>query len=111
MTKLGLIALFSIFSVSAAQAVLPPYWERVREMEDILNNGSISNIIQKGKPSSSGVVNSLEFRGYSPDGAAYKVISGKCSLNVNVIYQHTSSPILGPAQYELSWDDQMTCTD
>jgi hypothetical protein len=92
-----------------SQAALPPVYERSREIADIVGHSGILNVITdvryRGK--ASGMIDSIAYVGNGQN-VMYQVTSGSCSLTVTLVSK-SETPIVGPWQYNIFWEKEMTC--
>lgn len=83
-----------VFACSkAAFALLPPYFQSVKEIEQILTDERLHDILGSGEP-----IMEIQKMGNS-----YLIVTSKQSLRVNVIYQPSERP--GPAHFELQFEE------
>jgi hypothetical protein len=75
-----------------ASAALAPYYERTREMGEILSSPEVMSKLGTQNP-----IIGIEV--VAP--AAYRVRSAQCSVEVTLVSQSTSVPIPGPWQFSI----------
>jgi hypothetical protein len=81
---------FTLFATAtAAQAALPPYWQRARELTAILENSDVARELDEAP------ITRIEAT--SED--RYRVSSGNCTVDVQLIGKARSNP--GPRLFDL----------
>ncbi len=77
-----------------ASAALPPYWQRVEEMERIMNDARVQEGL-RGR-----MINSIEYIGED----LYRVKTDECTMEVGIIPDGKKQPEgwVGPRQFDLS---------
>ncbi|HKU97246.1 MAG TPA: hypothetical protein VJR58_18315 [Vineibacter sp.] len=79
--------------VGAAQAALPPYWQRAREIEAIANSTDVANKLGKAP------IDQID----RPSEDLYRVRAGTCTLEVRIVDDATSKEPgwAGPRRFKL----------
>jgi len=77
----------------SAQAALPPYWQRVKEIEAIANSADVANKLDKAP------IDQIE----RPSNDLYRVRAGNCTLDVRIVDDgSTKEPgWAGPRRFKL----------
>lgn len=79
----------TLLLTTAAQAALPPYWQRVREIQAILDDGDVGRALREAP------IDRIER--IAED--RYQVQAGPCTLEIRVIGESRSDP--GPRKFHL----------
>lgn len=77
----GVTALLLLTAATAARAALPPYWQRLRELQAILDSNELSEKLQ-GHP-----IDRIE----RPGDDLYRVQAGPCTLDIRIVDDPASS--------------------
>lgn len=86
----ALVMVFACFQT--AFALLPPYFQSVKEIEEILQDQRLHDLLGSGQPI-------LEIQKV---GSSYHILTMKYFLKINVHYIPRGMP--GPAQFELEFE-------
>ena len=78
-------ALLLLTAAIAAQAALPPYWQRLREIQAILDSNDLSDKL-RGNP-----IDRIDRSGAD----LYRIQAGSCTLDVRIV--DDPAPSSGPA--------------
>ena len=87
-----------VLAALPAFGALPPYHQRMSEINAILDHADLEDLVTT-TPGSSGVVDGLEYFKKGPDGPVYLLRSGKCQGKVAVDY--IDSGKIGPQEFEV----------
>lgn len=71
----GVTALLLLTAAIAAQAALPPYWQRLREIQAILDSNELSDKL-RGNP-----IERIERHGDD----LYRIEAGPCTLDIRIV--------------------------
>jgi hypothetical protein len=106
-----LFSLVALTMGTSAMAALSPYYQRLAEVKGILEAADLEAIVSDAKvTASSKVVDGVEFVAGLRNGVSYKVVTGKCTLDVNVEYlPPPAKPWAGPQEFKVNLDKQLNC--
>jgi hypothetical protein len=85
----GTAAALLLTAATAAQAALPPYWQRVHEIQAILDDGDVGRALREAPIDR--IERTAEDR--------YQVQAGPCALEIRIIGESRSDP--GPRKFHL----------
>ncbi|WP_343716451.1 hypothetical protein [Inquilinus sp.] len=74
-TAAGITALLLLAAAAEAQAALPPYWQRLRELQAILDSNELAEKLQ-GHP-----IDRIE----RPADDLYRIQAGPCTLDIRIV--------------------------
>ena len=86
---IGLSGLIAV--VSAANAALPPYWQRTREIERIVSDQQVQQALQASP------IVSVTWTGND----RYEVRSESCVVTVTIIDVPQEKPLAGPRNFDI----------
>jgi hypothetical protein len=82
-----------VAATAGAQAALPPYWQRVVEIQAILDEGDVARKLDHAP------IDRIERVGED----LYRVQAGTCTLDIRVVGESRSDP--GPRKFHLELGD------
>lgn len=83
----------TLLFATTAQAALPPYWQRVHEIQAILDDGDVGRALREAPIDR--IERTAEDR--------YQVQAGPCTLEIRIIGESRSDP--GPRKFHLQVGD------
>jgi hypothetical protein len=83
----------TLLFTAAAGAALPPYWQRVVEIQAILDDGDVGRKLDKAP------IDRIERTAED----LYQVQAGPCTLDIRIIGESRSDP--GPREFHLQFGD------
>ena len=93
MKKILVIIFLLLLWATPSFGVLAPYYERVREMKEVLESPDLYQRLGSSKP-----VDAIVKK---EDG--YQITTEECFLRVKLTYTHPVLPIAGPTPYKLQF--------
>lgn len=94
MKKFLICCSFVLILASKAQAILPPYYESVKEIQSIISSPELAEIIGSGEP-----ILSIE-----RNDKGYEIDTNRYRIQVDLTYK--SVPMPGPATYTLKFHEK-----
>lgn len=106
-----LLTLVALTVGTGAMAALSPYHQRLTEVKAILDDAALEAIVSDPRVTpSSKVVDGVEFVAEAKNGMSYKVLTGKCSLDVNLEYlPPPAKNWAGPQEFKVNLGKQLNC--
>jgi hypothetical protein len=89
----GIAAILLLAATAQARAALPPYWQRVHEIQAILDDGEVARKLGEAP------VDRIEWTTEDH----YRVQAGSCTLDIRIIGEARSDP--GPRKFHLQLGD------
>jgi hypothetical protein len=90
----GVTALLLLGAAAEAQAALPPYWQRLREFQAILDSNELAQKLRDTP------IDRIE----RPSGDLYRIHAGPCTLDIRIVDDPTDStqpPMPGPRRFRM----------
>jgi len=91
----GMAALLHLGAAAEAQAALPPYWQRLREIQAILDSNELAEKLRDTP------IDRIE----RPSEDLYRIQAGPCSLDIRIVDDPAGSsqqpPMPGPRRFHM----------
>src|SRR3954467_10406577 len=99
--KKVLLSLGLVATALPAFGALPPYSQRVVELQRILSDNQVRTLLtdRTTAPGSSGVIDELRKLDRTSTGVRYEVVSGTCRLGVTAVYDPSPGGLIGPQRF------------
>lgn len=104
-------ALFGILVSTFAQAALPPYYNRARVFNAIVQDQRVETAVtdSRFRDKASGVIDAIRYLGEQNGYSRYDVQTGRCLLDINARVVAEGGGVVGPGKLELAVARSLRC--